>query len=518
MTENRRIFWNIVATYGRSLFALVCGLFTSRWVLLSLGQVDFGLYGVVGCLVTFIGFLNGVLAGANSRFYAYSIGQARSATDKDFALDECRHWFNTALTIHLVVPVVLVLIGYPIGEWAIRNWLTVPVNRVETCVWVLRFVCLSTFVGMVNVPFQAMYTAKQYIAELTIYSFATTVLNVVFGYYMISHPGFWLLKYSIWMCMIVVVPNVIIAIRACMIFPECKIRFSYMGDLERLKKVGAFAGWQMLGCFCGLLRTQGISVLINKVYGPVANASMSIANTVNGHSSTLASALITAFSPAITTACGEGDYVKMKSLAYRSCKFGLLLSSIFMLPLSVELPTILALWLKEPPTYATGLCWCMLAYYIVDVATTGHLVVVNASGRIAGYHVVLSAVSVFTLPLAALAVCVGLGIYSVGVILVFMIGLNTLGRVYFARRVMQMSAFYWLHRVVLPVFLAILLGGVAGLAVNCFLSPCFARVVVTTFACEIVFLPVSWFFVLDLEERVFIEEKVVLVWKKWLQK
>ena len=32
---------NIVATYGRSLYALVCGLFISRWVLAALGKTDF---------------------------------------------------------------------------------------------------------------------------------------------------------------------------------------------------------------------------------------------------------------------------------------------------------------------------------------------------------------------------------------------------------------------------------------------------------------------------------------------
>ena len=48
LSSNRRIFLNIVATYGRSLFALVCGLFTSRWALAALGKTDFDLYGVVG--------------------------------------------------------------------------------------------------------------------------------------------------------------------------------------------------------------------------------------------------------------------------------------------------------------------------------------------------------------------------------------------------------------------------------------------------------------------------------------
>ena len=48
MSSNRRILLNIVATYGRSLYALAWGLFISRWVLAAVGKMDFGLYGVVG--------------------------------------------------------------------------------------------------------------------------------------------------------------------------------------------------------------------------------------------------------------------------------------------------------------------------------------------------------------------------------------------------------------------------------------------------------------------------------------
>ncbi len=43
MSPNRRIFLNIVATYGRSLYALVIGLFCGRWTLMALGDVDYGL-------------------------------------------------------------------------------------------------------------------------------------------------------------------------------------------------------------------------------------------------------------------------------------------------------------------------------------------------------------------------------------------------------------------------------------------------------------------------------------------
>ena len=36
MSPNRRIFLNIVATYGRSVYALVVGLFCGRWTLMTL--------------------------------------------------------------------------------------------------------------------------------------------------------------------------------------------------------------------------------------------------------------------------------------------------------------------------------------------------------------------------------------------------------------------------------------------------------------------------------------------------
>ena len=42
MSPNKRIFLNIVDTYGRSLFALACGLFSARWVLGSMGSDQWG--------------------------------------------------------------------------------------------------------------------------------------------------------------------------------------------------------------------------------------------------------------------------------------------------------------------------------------------------------------------------------------------------------------------------------------------------------------------------------------------
>ena len=48
MSLNRRIIVNIIATYGRSLYSLVIGLFCGRWTLMALGEEDHGLIEVTG--------------------------------------------------------------------------------------------------------------------------------------------------------------------------------------------------------------------------------------------------------------------------------------------------------------------------------------------------------------------------------------------------------------------------------------------------------------------------------------
>ncbi|MGN1359258.1 MAG: hypothetical protein ACI4X9_02245 [Kiritimatiellia bacterium] len=516
MTENRRIFWNIVATYGRSLFALCCGLLTGRWVLMSLGEVDYGLYGVVGGLAVFVSFFNSVLASAIGRFYTVSVGQAKVATDEKSALEECRAWFNTAVSIHTVVPLVLVAVGYPIGEWAIRSFLQIPIPRIDACVWAFRFVCVSCFVGMLNVPFQAMYTAKQYIAELTIYNFAATSLNVGFLCFMVNHPGDWMVKYAAWMCLLSVIPQVIICFRAMRIFPECKIKRGQMFRWSRFRQLGAFAGWQMVGTFSGLLRGQGIAILVNKFFGPRVNAALTVANTVNGQSSTLSGAMLSAFSPAILTAYGARDFARMEKLVFMACKFGVLLSFIFVAPLLLELDVVLRLWLKNPPAFTTGLTALFLISHLLENLTYGHMIAVNASGQIAAYHTIMGSFSLLALPLAFVFAIMGGSPYSVVCAILITQAAYTVARIFLARRIVALPIRKLIEEVAIPILILGVVTLVFGSLPRWALAASFSRVCLTTLCCEAVILPLTWYVLMSNDERLFFSDRAWALLRKEL--
>lgn len=510
MTENRRIFINVCATYGRSLYALALGLISARWTLQILGQVDYGLMGVVGGLTAFIVFFNSLIAGAIGRFYAVSVGMSQRSYCQGEGLEECRKWFNVALVIHTLLPLILVSIGYPLGVWAIENWMTIPLGRIQACKWVFRYVCVSCLIGMFNIPFSAMYGAKQYIAELTVYSFISTTVNFCALLYMVNHPGDWLATYAFMGMIVNVIPQGIICYRAIRVFPECKVIPRYFWDKIRFRQLCGYVFWQFFGSAGGLLRSQGFSLLINKCFGPVMNAAMAIGNNVASHTDSLSSSLTGAFAPAIMNQAGRGDVKKMLLMACRSSKFGVVLCSIFLLPLLCEIESILVLWLKHPPAMTGLACICMLIIMMLDQYARGLNIAINADGRIGLYNAVIGSMHICSLPIAMIVVCVfDCGFVAVLTVLVTAKLLGVILGAAVNRFVIDFPVGFWFREVCLTTLTAMTSACGCGMLIrHLFRNFYFVRIGMVVSSVEICFLTIVWFVVLSGDEKTFIRQKI----------
>ena len=509
MTQNKRIIVNILATYGRTVFGAACGIFSTRWVLMALGQEDFGLFGLIGSIVLFLTFFNIQLAGALSRFYAYAVGAARVASDGQAGLEECRKWFTTGVLIHTVVPMLLVSIGYPIGSWAIRTGLVgVPTSRIGECIWLWRFVCASSFVTMMGVPFSAMYTAKQYIAELTIYSFSQTFVRTAFIFYMSLHPGDWLVKYGFAMCLIVIIPQLLICTRAVAVFPECHLIWKDTRFPSYVKKLGAYAWWQTIGGLGFLARHQFLTIVVNRFLGPKITASFSIGGTVGGEAAALTGALQGAFAPAITTACGEGNWERVRAMSYRACKFGTLLTLAFAIPMALEVSVLLRAWLKEVPCHAEGVCLIMLAVMVVEKLSLGHNIGVNASGRVARFQVCRGLACMTAIPFSIVSILVWRHVYAVCLALFLTTCIACCSDVWLARTRIGLSVRYWLVRILMPLGIMTSLVICVGIVPRYLMEPTFLRLVITAAISILTLAGISWGIVLDTEERCFVRDRL----------
>lgn len=502
MTQNKRIVLNTVATYGRSMFGVACGIFSARWVLEALGHEDFGLYAVVGAMAVFLGFLNVQFSGAIARYYAFSIGLAKSCELEEAGLIECRSWFTMGVVIHTILPLVMVAVGWPLGEYAIRHaWLEIPTQRISSCVWVWRIVCVSSFFSMFNVPFQAMYTAKQYIAELTLYSFFQTIAKTTFIFFMTLHHSEWIIKYALAMAIIAVVPQMMICVRAIAIFRECRIVRSAFYEFYRVKDLACYALWTAIGGLGYVASHQCMSILINNNFGAKVVAGFGVSQTVSGEAASLTGALQGAFAPAITTAYGAGEYERFRTMSFWACKAGTFLTLMFAIPMALEIDQILVLWLKNPPQMAAPLSICALAFVVLEKLSCGHLTAVNATGKIAKMQMLRGVLRCLVIPIALIPMCLNWDVVAVAVALPVSVIIVDFGDVWMARRMAGMSVRYWILQVVMPLGIIAVISSVFGIVVRHLLPQSFFRVVCTTFITLATMLPLAWAWLFSCEER-----------------
>lgn len=427
---------------------------------------------------------------------------------------EVNKWFNTSLSIHLILPVVLILIGWPIGEYCISHILTIPPGRTTACLWVFRLSLIIAFTSMVAIPYTAMFSAKQHIAELAVWGTLQSVTTFIFAYILTKVPGDRLLFYAGYMVTISVVVQVIQVIRAHHIFSECRYNIAYWFDRHRYHQLFSFASWSLIGALAGITRSEGPAILLNLFFGPKVNASYGISSTVSTHTATLSYSMLGALSPEITASEGRGDRARMLAFAVRACKFGTLMVMFFAIPLMIEMDYVLKLWLREPPEYTAIFCRLMLAVLLVDHLSIGYLMAVNAGGKIAAFQVTLGTVSLLTIPLAWLFLKLGFDPTSVGVALLINYMLCSFGRVLWAKHLLKMSVWQWVKDIFFSCCIVAAGAVLITVSLNLFMLPSFVRLLFSTMVSTAVIGSLGWFVVLNFDERSFLIQNIGKVIRK----
>jgi O-antigen/teichoic acid export membrane protein len=505
--SNQRIAINTAATYSRTVFAAALALFSSRWVLMALGPTDFGLFSVVGSIIIFVTFLNSVMAGSASRYFAYSIGQGDSA--------DVNRWFNSALGIHLCLAFLLLVIGWLVGEYLVAYVLVIPHDRVATCINVFRISLVSAFVSMLAVPFVSMFFAKQHIAELAVWGILQAILSFALAWALRHVFSDRLLFYAIGMVAILIFVQAAQIVRALIVFKECSISCRQLFDRRRFKEIFSFASWNLIGCSGVLFRDQGSAIVLNLFFGPSVNAAYGIATQVSSQTNQLSAAMLGAFSPEITACEGRGDRARMLSLSQRACKFGTILVLLFAIPLITEMDYVLKLWLHVPPPYTALFCQLILVTFLIDRLSTGYMLAVNAHGKIAAYQATLGTSQLLTLPLAWLFLKNGLAPTSIGIAFIITMTITSLGRVLWGRHLLGMPVRSWFTTVVCPSLAVALVSTVSALAPHWLLPTSLLRLILVTAASITVTLLTTWFFALDLNEHEFVGQSACRFLRKF---
>lgn len=159
--DKRRIAKNTLLLYARMFLMILIGLYTSRVILKALGISDYGVYNVVGGMVSMFAFLNSAMVAASQRFISYELG----CGDKE----RLNLVFCTSINIHAIIAVVIFILAETIGLWFVNTQLVIDPDRMVAANWVYQFSVLTFMVTVVSVPYNSCIVAHEHMKAFAYY-------------------------------------------------------------------------------------------------------------------------------------------------------------------------------------------------------------------------------------------------------------------------------------------------------------------------------------------------------------
>lgn len=401
--NNKRIAKNTMILYLRMICTVGISFYTSRVILSNLGVSDFGLYNVIGGLVSMFYMITSTLSSAISRFITYELGQNNLKNLKDT--------FSTSINIQLLISLLIIILSETIGLWFINNKMNIVYDRVWAANWIYQFTMLSFIIEMISVPYNASIIAHEKMkafAYVTIYS---VLIKLFIALILSISPIDKLIFYGILMTLMSLSTQALYLWYCKKNFEECHYTFSI--NKKKFKQMFQFAGWSFFSSSSMMLCGQGVNILLNLFFGTPINAARGLAVQVDGTVKAFANNFTMAFSPQITKSYAQGDKEYTKDLVYKGSKYSFLLFFIISFPLIMETDFFLKIWLKDIPPYTSQFIQLTLAYTFIDILLKPSTTLNNATGDIKQYQILTGIAQFLVLPICYICLLLKLPPYSV---------------------------------------------------------------------------------------------------------
>lgn len=395
---NKAIAINSVILYARMGINTILALFTTRYALQALGIADYGLFSVLGGIISFMNIFNTIMLSTCNRFIAVAIGKGDA--------QNINRTFNVNLIIFIGCAIVLTLLAVTIGDWYVRHKINYTGPQ-ENVLLVYYFSIFGAILSTLGTPYNGLLIAKE---RFFLFSFVDVAMHIIrFGVIMslVYHFENKLLIYTILQATTHATPPIIYWFYCKCKFPDI-IRFNLVKDKLAYTEPLKFSGWVGVGAVAVVVRNQAAALLVNAFFNTLMNTALGIANSLNQYVTLFANSLTQPMQPQITKSYSAGDCSRTDTLLAMSIKLSFLLMLFIGIPFFVEAEWLIHLWLGQVPDYAVSFTLLLIVDNIVLSFNSGISLVLFADGRIKLYQIVINILRV-------LAVVVGYFVLKTGV-------------------------------------------------------------------------------------------------------
>lgn len=395
--NNKRIAKNTLLLYIRMFFIMIITLFTSRVVLKTLGIENYGIYNVIAGIIAMMGVLNSAMSASIQRYLTYELGKGN--------IIQLKKIFSTCLLIYLLLSGIFFILAETIGLWFLNTQLVIPIDRISAANWVYQFSIIACINSLLSNPYNASIIAHEKMNVYAYVSIIEVLLKLAIVYLLLVIPYDRLSVYGLLICISQITVTVIYRIYCIKNFEEC--HFHFYKEKKLFKQLLSYSGWNLFGSVSTLIKTQGLNILLNLFFTPSVNAARGIAVQINAAITQFFTNFYTAVRPQITKYYAKGELQNMFTLVFRSSKFSYYLILLISLPIIIETPYIIKLWLGQLPDYVVIFTRLIIIISAIDSMSSPLMTTAHATGNIAFYQSAIGLVSILNLPISYIALKIG---------------------------------------------------------------------------------------------------------------
>ena len=501
--NNKRIAKNTLMLYVRMLFTMAVSLFTSRVILQTLGIEDYGIYNVVGGIITMFTFINSAMVSSTQRYLNFELATGNEKKLKSI--------FNTSLQIHALIAFTIILLGETVGLWFLMNKLVIPETRMTAAMWVYQCSILSCAVGIMSTPYNAAIIAHEKMSAFAYISILDVVLRLLIVYLLVISPYDKLIVYAILVLAIQLLTRYIYSRYCNKHFKETQ--FEWKIDRPLLKEMAGFAGWSFWGNLAAILYTQGLNMMLNIFFGPVVNAARAVAVQVQTAIQRFVSNFQMALNPQITKNYASGNLDQMHSLMFRSARFSFLLLFFISLPVILETEFILSIWLKTVPDDAVIFTQIMICISLIYTTANPCVIANQATGKVKVYQMVVGGILLSILPISYIVLKLGAPAYSVFIVHFCVESVAQFSRMYMLRKLINLPMREYLRNIYIPIVATVAAAIVLPVLVHVEMTDGWLRFIAVGLTCVLSVGICAFFIGFTKSERLFFIDKGLRILK-----
>ena len=404
---NSRMARNTLVLYFRMAFQMAVCLYTSRVVLRMLGVQDYGIYDVVAGIVVMLSFLNNSLTTCTLRFITVALGKGEHAYLNDV--------YSVSISIHVLMALFVLLLGETVGLWYVLTQLVFPPEMLWPVVVCYQCSLAMGMLMIVSMPYNATIIAYERMTAFAGITVMDAMLKLgVASALCLFAEGRRLVPYALLMLCAAVITRVSYSVYCRRAFPQ--LRFHFCRDRGIVREMLSFAGWSTFGNASIACNTQGLNLVLNSVGGPAVNAARGVAFQVQMAVTQFVASFQMAINPQITKTYASGQLEETHKLIYKSVRLTFCMLLILCLPLIVEAPAILGLWLVEVPEGTATFLRLLLVILMFQQSSNALVTAIAATGKIKRYEISLGVLMLTIVPISYLVLRLGGAPWSVFVV------------------------------------------------------------------------------------------------------